>query len=175
MYLEEDILVSWPTLVSWARDTELLAPLGMNRAMFRVEVAPWNGKQTLIDEFEGMLKALRILSCSNAAKDQHSHYTQLDFSDMGMWVYMADQMAIFLSSQYWNVTILDEEDNSSFPREFAAWGFNQVAKIDGFSHANVVPLDLQRRKLLMVGAIEHLSNNYAAGMHVRVLNQRSHA
>lgn len=100
------------------------------------------------------------------AKDQHTHYTQLNFSYMGMWVYTASQMAIFLSSQYWNVTILEEKDNSLMPREFAAWGFNQVTKIGGFSHANVVPLDLHDRKSLKIGAIEHLPNNYAAGMPV---------
>lgn len=75
MYLEEDILLTWPTLLSWARDTELLEPLGMQRSMFRVEVAPWNGRYVLTDETKGNISALKVVHCSNAASNQHSHYT----------------------------------------------------------------------------------------------------
>ena len=113
----------------------------MQRSMFRVEVAPWNGRYVLTDETKGNISALKVVHCSNAASNQHSHYTQLSFSCMGMWVYTASQMAAFMNSKYWSVTVLDQ-DNTHLVREYAAWGF-QRQKLGGFQHSNMVPLDLQ--------------------------------
>ena len=35
MYMEDDTKVTWPALASWARDTELLEPLGFLRNFYR--------------------------------------------------------------------------------------------------------------------------------------------
>ena len=35
MYMEDDSKVTWPALASWARDTELLEPLGFLRNFYR--------------------------------------------------------------------------------------------------------------------------------------------
>lgn len=105
----------------------------MQRSIFRVEVAPWNGRYVLTDETKGNISALKVVNCSNAASNQHSHYTQLSFSYMGMWVYTASQMAAFMNSKYWSVTILDQ-DNTDSVREYAAWGF-QRQELGGFQHS----------------------------------------
>jgi hypothetical protein len=37
MYVEDDVLVRWETVVAWAEDDALLAPHGFQRGFFRVE------------------------------------------------------------------------------------------------------------------------------------------
>ena len=37
MYVEDDVLVRWETMVAWAEDDALLAPFGFQRGFFRVE------------------------------------------------------------------------------------------------------------------------------------------
>ena len=37
MYVEDDVLVRWPTVLAWAEDDALLAPQGFQRGFFRTE------------------------------------------------------------------------------------------------------------------------------------------
>ena len=54
MYVEDDVLVRWNTVLAWAADDALLAPLGFQRGFFRTEFStekgagsqcPWQGWQ----------------------------------------------------------------------------------------------------------------------------------
>lgn len=66
MYLEDDTLVPWPTLVSWAIDTEVLEPLGFTRGIFRTEFNN-NGNLSLNDLVTDLAN---FLGCSmNITKD----------------------------------------------------------------------------------------------------------
>ena len=38
MYVEDDVLVRWETLVAWAEDDALLAPHSFQRGFFRIEI-----------------------------------------------------------------------------------------------------------------------------------------
>ena len=38
MYFEDDTLIPWQTMVSWAIDTEVLEPLGFTLGVFRTEI-----------------------------------------------------------------------------------------------------------------------------------------
>jgi hypothetical protein len=49
MYIEDDTLVPWPAIVSWAFDTEVLAPLGFIRGFYRTEVDPTTGDVVMLD------------------------------------------------------------------------------------------------------------------------------
>ena len=162
MYIEADILLSWPALVSWARDTELLSPLGFQRAMYRVEVAPWDGKYVMLDAFQGRLTALKAINFTDIAADQHSHYLQLNFSYMGLWVYTRAQLAQFMQTARWSG---QGYIGTKQTREHAAWGYQQESPPAGFEHNNMVPYDAKTRQLHLVAAVEHLANNYAHSAH----------
>ena len=53
IYVSDDVLVPWASLLGWAEDTALLEPLGYNRGFLRTGVAPWSGKPTLTDATAG--------------------------------------------------------------------------------------------------------------------------
>ena len=43
MYVEDDVLVRWDTVLAWAADEALLAPLGFQRGFFRTEFSSGKG------------------------------------------------------------------------------------------------------------------------------------
>lgn len=49
VYLEDDMRLEWPALVSWALDTEVLEPLNLTRCFYRTEVEPEHGKIMMLD------------------------------------------------------------------------------------------------------------------------------
>lgn len=49
LYMEDDTKLSWPVLVSWALDTEVLEPLGFTRGFFRTDFSPATGKLVMMD------------------------------------------------------------------------------------------------------------------------------
>lgn len=59
IYIEDDTLVPWTSLVSWAIDTEVLEPLNFTRSMYRTEVDE-DGTLTLNDM---MINKANSLSC----------------------------------------------------------------------------------------------------------------
>lgn len=48
VYLEDDQLLRWSTMLSWAIDTEYLEPLGLTRGIYRTEISD-RGEPTLLD------------------------------------------------------------------------------------------------------------------------------
>ncbi len=74
MYVEDDTLVPWSSLVSWAIDTEVLEPLGFTRGIFRTEINH-TGQRSLNDFFTDVANHLGC--SSNITKDdknQSPHY-----------------------------------------------------------------------------------------------------
>jgi len=43
MYVEDDVLVRWDTVLAWAADDAMLAPLGFQRGFFRTEFSTEKG------------------------------------------------------------------------------------------------------------------------------------
>ena len=52
MYLESDIRVPWRALMGWASDEPILAPLGFQRAFYRVEPIEQSGRLGLTDQVQ---------------------------------------------------------------------------------------------------------------------------
>jgi hypothetical protein len=48
-YMEDDTRLSWPTVVSWALDTEILEPLNFTRCNYRTEVDVETGDFNILD------------------------------------------------------------------------------------------------------------------------------
>jgi hypothetical protein len=111
MYLEDDTLVPWPALVSWAFDTEVLEPLGFMRGFYRTEVNPKTGDVVLLDVTGRVVeshwkRSIQVASsplvCNTTAGDWnvtqptvtspgrtcliHSTYIELPSYYMGMWI-----------------------------------------------------------------------------------------
>lgn len=59
VYIEDDTFIPWPTLVSWALDTEVLEPLNLTRSVYRTEIDE-DGSLTLMDM---MVNHANLLSC----------------------------------------------------------------------------------------------------------------
>ena len=49
VYIEDDTRLSWPAVVSWALDTEILEPRNMLRCIFRTEVGASDGRPAMLD------------------------------------------------------------------------------------------------------------------------------
>jgi hypothetical protein len=126
MYLEDDTLVPWPALVSWAFDTEVLEPLGFMRGFYRTEVSPMTGELVLLDirghVVESQWKrsiqvAPSPLVCNTTAGEWnstqptvtssprtcliHSTYIELPWCYMGMWISTHLQLQKFIQSNLW--------------------------------------------------------------------------
>jgi hypothetical protein len=74
MYIEDDTLVPWTNLVSWAIDTEVLEPLGFTRGVYRTEINA-AGQLSMNDM---VVDLANFLGCSmNITKDaQNKHFVQ---------------------------------------------------------------------------------------------------
>jgi hypothetical protein len=125
MYLEDDTLVPWPALVSWAFDTEVLEPLGFMRGFYRTEVHPTTGDVVLLDVTGHVVesdwkRSIRVASsplvCNTTAGDWnatqptvtsartcliHSTYIELPWYYMGMWIATHLQLQKCMQSQVW--------------------------------------------------------------------------
>jgi hypothetical protein len=125
MYLEDDTLVPWPAMVSWAFDTEVLEPLGFMRGFYRTEVSPKTGDLVLMDIRGHVIeshwkRSIQVtpspLVCNTTAGDWtvpqpiatspttcliHSTYIELPWCYMGMWISTHQQLQKFIQSQVW--------------------------------------------------------------------------
>jgi hypothetical protein len=127
MYIEDDTHIPWPALVSWAFDTEVLAPLGFVRGFYRTEVNPTTGDVAMLD----CVKPLNlyewnrsvhippspfvcnttygdwIVAQPNAEPRQaatclaHANYIELPCPYMGMWISSHQQLQKFIQSDFW--------------------------------------------------------------------------
>lgn len=49
LYMEDDTYITWPVIVSWALDTQVLQPLNFTRCFFRTEIHHITGLKVLLD------------------------------------------------------------------------------------------------------------------------------
>ena len=157
--MESDLLLQWPTLVSWARDTELLWPLGLQRGLFRVEVAAWNAEYVFMDVTTPMTSPVweykQVMNATRSEPDQHLHYMQLNEPYMAMWVYTREQMADFIQRPAWT----DKKGPGWGPREAAVAGFQWDNPPLGFTSNNLVPISFVKNKVLPISAVVHLESH----------------
>ena len=50
MYVEDDVLVRWDSVLAWAEDDALLAPLGFQRGFFRTEFNVQSGARSRVHD-----------------------------------------------------------------------------------------------------------------------------
>jgi hypothetical protein len=77
-YMEDDTHLSWPTVISWALDTEVLEPLNFTRCIYRTEVDAETGDFYVLDyqyflkhherKCAGCDSKYRFLTCTGAAE-----------------------------------------------------------------------------------------------------------
>jgi len=131
IYMEDDTRLNWPTVISWALDSEVLAPLNFTRCIYRTEVDMETGGFNMMDWIETPLFMTNknILDMTLDAKyDQvqariesaaprcqcgkhrdgsvwpchvHDRFVQPRQPYQGMWMATRAQLASFIAHPYW--------------------------------------------------------------------------
>eukprot|EP00667_Euglena_gracilis_P012411 EG_transcript_12744 len=153
VYLEDDTLLPWSALVSWAIDTEVLAPLNFTRGIFRTEFRPTDGELVLLDVYLSMNLSLYPRKLDAFAKDPrhfcavagrysawqcpqrrprthrpcavHRHYVQVTNPFQGMWIQTREQVGRWMASPLWDI---HKVLNETFP---------DIEGMDGFYHPRI--------------------------------------
>ena len=130
IYMEDDTPLSWPTLMSWALDTEVLEPLNFTRCMYRTEVDHKIGRTNIFDwmvpvqltegnllhlggtptyaEVSERLKKSALAHCgllrdgSTWPCQVHQHYVSPGQPFQGMWMANRAQLERFMAHPYWH-------------------------------------------------------------------------
>jgi hypothetical protein len=188
MYLEDDTLVPWPALVSWAYDTEVLEPLGFMRGFYRTEVSPMTGELVLMDIRGHVVeshwrRSIQVapspLVCNTTAGDWnstrptvtcliHSTYIELPWCYMGMWISTHLQLQKFIQSNLWEkekALALESIHGIVGVKWFGyperSTVYNQFVEVPtGHETANVIPYDPVAKTLATNAAVAHLRNAY---------------
>eukprot|EP00667_Euglena_gracilis_P010063 EG_transcript_10233 len=133
LYLEDDTLLRWPAVVSWAMDTEVLAPLGFARGIARTEFHRTTAALLLFDNtypvnltaarrkldaftaapaaFCAVAQRYGGLSCPGRDPRQrapcavHRRYVQLPNPFQGMWMLTRAQVQQWMASPLWDPRI----------------------------------------------------------------------
>lgn len=164
IYLEDDIGLSWKSLVSWAEDTSLLSPFGFQRGFYRTELAAWDGLPMMLDAF----RRLNISTYNRTVAIGGKYFLQLESPYMGMWIADAEQLSKFMGSYLW--TDMDasyfDQPGTLYPhygwgvRELAACNMQFVQIPQGFTSAALVPYDPVTLRIDPIANIAHSTNNY---------------
>ena len=130
IYIEDDTRLSWPALISWALDMEVLEPLNFTRCIFRTEVDHKIGRTNIVDWMvlvqlrdentlrvvdtpaykqvsERIIKSPRAL-CGHLRNGSswpcqvHQQYVSPREPFQGMWMASRRQLASFMAHSYWN-------------------------------------------------------------------------
>lgn len=131
IYMEDDTRLSWPTVTSWALDTEVLAPQNFSRCIYRTEVATETGGLNMMDWsvtplymtnkniFDATLNAdyarvqARLKDAAapcHCGKHRdgsswpcqvHDRYVQPLQPYQGMWMATRAQLALFMAHPFW--------------------------------------------------------------------------
>lgn len=130
IYMEDDTHLTWPSVVSWALDTEILEPLNFTRCIYRTEVDVETGDFNLLDyssplniNSENMLdmsqntdflrvqrrvKAQSGCSCGKHRNGTpwtcgvHDRFVSPTEPFQGMWMASRTQLVHFMAHQFWN-------------------------------------------------------------------------
>ena len=130
IYTEDDTPLSWPTLISWALDTEVLEPLNFTRCIYRTEVDHKMGRTNTLDWMvpvqltegnllhvantsawvkvsnrlqEGTLRRCgRLRNGSTWLCQVHQHYVSPGEPFQGIWMASRAQLERFMAHPYWH-------------------------------------------------------------------------
>ncbi|EWM22808.1 hypothetical protein Naga_100178g6 [Nannochloropsis gaditana] len=129
-YMEDDTHLTWPTVVSWALDTEILEPLNFTRCIYRTEVDVKTGDFNMMDytntplcitrknvldatrnddfvRIQERLKKQPALRCGrHRDKTQwtcgvHDRFVSPTEPYQGMWMATRAQLARFMAHSFW--------------------------------------------------------------------------
>lgn len=161
MYLEADIILTWPVLQRWAEDTIILEPKGFMRGFCRTEIAPWDGELMNIEHAHpiGLYNHSAVLHYNHPVFGPR-HYLMLNRPYTAMWMATAAKLEQFMASPLWR-----KMDGMWGVREMAACGiqFLDVPDKKGFWSTHVVPYDPVAPKVNDLAIIRHVTNNYCHG------------
>ncbi|EWM29058.1 hypothetical protein Naga_100024g48 [Nannochloropsis gaditana] len=132
-YMEDDTHLSWPTVVSWALDTEVLEPLNFTRCNYRTEVDAETGDFNVLDypyflsitsesvldatrntDFLRLQERLRKQPALDCGKHHdktrwsvgvHDRFISPTYPYQGMWMATRAQLARFMAHPYWKKKI----------------------------------------------------------------------
>jgi hypothetical protein len=130
IYMEDDTHLTWPSVVSWALDTEILEPMNFTRCIYRTEVDVETGDFNLLDyhsplkiSSENMLDMsqntdfLRVQRRVNAQSGcscgkhrngtpwtcaVHDLFVSPTTPFQGMWMASRSQLVRFMAHQFWS-------------------------------------------------------------------------
>lgn len=159
MYLEDDMVVTWPSLLAWAADHELLAPLGFQRGMVRFEYAPWEGMGGV--RIAGDQTTMTQLDPTRTVTLQSGrglkHFVNLVVPYSAMWIADMALLQRFMNSTVWN-----ERNLIWGVRETAACAIQFIDKHTApFVGSAVVPYDPVTKRVDRHAGILHISGNSA--------------
>lgn len=145
VYMEDDTRLTWPVLVSWAIDTQLLAEHNYSRCIYRTEVDKTAGFIRLMDYEHGIDTCVRarVDVASSAAYTtlaqrlqgkacgrlpngtampcrMHRHFVSPSFPFQGMWIATKPQLQRFMSLPMWD---------KQGALQAGPWGDNMTAKM----------------------------------------------
>lgn len=129
LYMEDDTKLSWPALLSWALDTEVLEPLNFTRCFVRTEIHASTGLPVVLD-YKRTFSASEEKCCPVHISNHHWQGSQMcDWgrtSDVcngpgviapcvvhkdylsppepfqGMWIATTKQLAKYMQHRYWS-------------------------------------------------------------------------
>ena len=195
LYLEDDTKFSWRALVSWACDTEALAPLGFQRGIYRTEISPITGDFVLLDPIAPfnlsdppfpVVRTPRTVSCSPgagvAAHPAHRRYVQVTNPFQGLWLATRDQLVVFTRSSVWskqgalkyNTATIAEKDVSELPgiiMPWKDWGYPE--KSNGMNLLIDVPRGYMTNNVVPVTRARKTSIKYILSPRARVEHVRN--
>lgn len=155
MYLEEDIIMSWPSLVAWAADQELLAPLDFQRGFQRTETAPWDGS-CMLQDMKGPWRLDPNRTVVVNTTTGMRYFVNLPNPYSAMWIADMKLLQRFMDSSQWQ-----QSKGVWGVREMGASGIQFLFdKPTPFFGSAVVPYDPQTLQLLDTALVLHISNNY---------------
>lgn len=103
MYIEADIVLTWPVLQRWAEDTVILEPKNFTRGFCRTEIAPWDGELMNIEHPTPL-----EMKHDNPPTVHYKHpvyglrhYLLLTRPYMAMWMATAAKLERFMASPLW--------------------------------------------------------------------------
>lgn len=127
IYMEDDTRLSWPAVVSWALDTEVLAPLNFSRCIYRTEIDAKTGGSNMLDwasplnltcestlnmsrkvDYARVRDRIQNASPSHCGKRRdgtpcrvHQYYFPPRYPFQGMWMASRAQLVSFMEHPYW--------------------------------------------------------------------------
>ena len=174
--MEADLELQWPALQAWARDEEILAPLGFHRGFVRTESAQWSGEVMAFDQVDHVNVGSQdspVLSISRGHsrelvkqdlfKNHTTSYVQLETAYMAMWLASRQQLASWMQTQEWAPDL--DTLNQRLLREEAAFNVYRIdekglKRETHFKSSLVVPYNPHTLTIPDIATLPHLSNNY---------------